>query len=248
MTAGDGRGRKFTVNGRPIRPSPSGLKKDGAVPSWLRTDGKPPSRPVLSDVGRTGRLTTLRPLERPTPARFEQVGTTGAWNFKFVHLVIHFQEPTFPWPSIPDTIPPTYAPSHGSQYALQKFDQCGDYEKMLDFTRRLKFQQIINHLYATLHCLIRVTIMRNFWNVHSLSISAQSPTVMPQAVKSSAWPVQFRKSNGLIWPGLQATDPTAGRPGLSGTLTVFVSLNTTEASAEFHQPVSPYSPISSYQS
>jgi len=39
MTAGDGRGRKFTVNGRPIRPSPSGLKKDGAVPSWLRTDG-----------------------------------------------------------------------------------------------------------------------------------------------------------------------------------------------------------------
>jgi len=59
MTAGDGRGRKFTVNGRPIRPSPSGLKKDGAVPSWLRTDGKPPSRPVLSDVGRTGRLTTL---------------------------------------------------------------------------------------------------------------------------------------------------------------------------------------------
>jgi len=39
MTAGDGRGRKFTVNGHPIRPSPSGLKKDGAVPSWLRTDG-----------------------------------------------------------------------------------------------------------------------------------------------------------------------------------------------------------------
>ena len=31
MTAGDGRGRKFTVNGRPIRPSPSGLKKDGTV-------------------------------------------------------------------------------------------------------------------------------------------------------------------------------------------------------------------------
>jgi len=59
MTAGDGRGRKFTVNGRPFRPSPSGLKKDGAVPSWLRTDGKPPSRPVLSDVGRPGRLTTL---------------------------------------------------------------------------------------------------------------------------------------------------------------------------------------------
>ncbi|KAF8544984.1 hypothetical protein BDD12DRAFT_800774 [Trichophaea hybrida] len=88
---------------------------------------------------------------------------------------------------------------------------------MLDFTRRLKFQQIINHLYVTLHCLIRVTIMRNFWNVHSLSISAQSPTVMPQAVKSSAWPAQFRKSNSLIWPGLQATDPTAGRPGLSGT-------------------------------
>ncbi|KAF8536307.1 hypothetical protein BDD12DRAFT_890583 [Trichophaea hybrida] len=41
---------------------------------------------------------------------------------------------------------------------------------------------------------------------------------MPQAVKSSAWPAQFRKSNGLIWPGLQATNPTAGRPGLSGTL------------------------------
>ncbi|KAF8507912.1 hypothetical protein BDD12DRAFT_905612 [Trichophaea hybrida] len=40
----------------PVRP-----QKDGAVPSWLRTDGKPPSRPVLSDVGRTGRLTTLRP-------------------------------------------------------------------------------------------------------------------------------------------------------------------------------------------
>jgi hypothetical protein len=39
MTAGDGRGRKFTVNGRPFRPSPSGLKKDGAVPSLLRTDG-----------------------------------------------------------------------------------------------------------------------------------------------------------------------------------------------------------------
>jgi hypothetical protein len=33
MTAGDGRGRKFTVNGRPFRPSPSGLNKDGAVPS-----------------------------------------------------------------------------------------------------------------------------------------------------------------------------------------------------------------------
>jgi hypothetical protein len=41
---------------------------------------------------------------------------------------------------------------------------------------------------------------------------------MPQAVKSSAWPAQFRTSKGLIWPGLQATDPTAGRPGLSGTL------------------------------
>jgi hypothetical protein len=27
MTAGDGRGRKFTVNGRPFRPSPSDLKK-----------------------------------------------------------------------------------------------------------------------------------------------------------------------------------------------------------------------------
>jgi hypothetical protein len=38
----------------PVRP-----QKDGAVPSWLRTDGKLPSRPVLSDVGRTGRLTTL---------------------------------------------------------------------------------------------------------------------------------------------------------------------------------------------
>ena len=39
MTDNDGRGRKFTVNGRPFRPSPSSLKKDGAVPSELRTDG-----------------------------------------------------------------------------------------------------------------------------------------------------------------------------------------------------------------
>ncbi|KAF8534351.1 hypothetical protein BDD12DRAFT_896149 [Trichophaea hybrida] len=28
---------------------------------------------------------------------------------------------------------------------------------------------------------------------------------MPQAVKSSAWPAQFRKLNGLIWPGLSGT-------------------------------------------
>jgi hypothetical protein len=41
---------------------------------------------------------------------------------------------------------------------------------------------------------------------------------MPQAVKSSAWLAQFLKSNGLIWPSLRATGPTAGRPGLSGTL------------------------------
>jgi hypothetical protein len=34
-----GRGQEFTVNGRPFRLSPSGPKKDGAVPSWLRTDG-----------------------------------------------------------------------------------------------------------------------------------------------------------------------------------------------------------------
>jgi hypothetical protein len=54
-----GRGWKFAIDGRPIRPSPSGLKKDGAIPSSLRTDGIPPSRPVLSNVGRTGRLTTL---------------------------------------------------------------------------------------------------------------------------------------------------------------------------------------------
>jgi len=41
---------------------------------------------------------------------------------------------------------------------------------------------------------------------------------MPQAGKSSAWPTQFLKSNGLIWPSLRAAGPTAGRPGLSGTL------------------------------
>ena len=38
MTAGDGRGRKFTVNGHPFRPSPSGLKKDGAEEIWTSED------------------------------------------------------------------------------------------------------------------------------------------------------------------------------------------------------------------
>ena len=41
-------------------------------------------------------------------------------NIILVHLVIHFQESTFPWPSIPDTMPQTYAPSHWSGSALQK--------------------------------------------------------------------------------------------------------------------------------
>ena len=36
-------------------------------------------------------------------------------------------------------------------YTLQKVDQSGKYEKLLDFTHRLKFQQIINHLYVHLH-------------------------------------------------------------------------------------------------
>jgi len=67
-------------DGRPIRPSPSGHKKDGAVPSWLRTDGKPPSRPVLSDVGRTGRLTTLRLRPRRLPTN-NLPRTSSTWRY-----------------------------------------------------------------------------------------------------------------------------------------------------------------------
>jgi hypothetical protein len=52
----------------------------------------------------------------------------------------------------------------------------------------------------------------------------QSPTVLLPAFKSLAWPTQFLKSSGLIWPGLQATGPTAGRPGLSGTLILAIAM------------------------
>ncbi|KAF8542436.1 hypothetical protein BDD12DRAFT_802886 [Trichophaea hybrida] len=129
-------------------------------------------------------------------------------------------------PLIPDTIPPTYAPSHWSQYTLQKVDQSGEYEKLLDFTRRLKFQQIINHFDDYEKLLERPQLINcksSFANCHHMQ-PTKKPIVRPvthsyaQAVKSSVWPAQFLKSNGLIWPGLQATGPTAGRPGLSRTL------------------------------
>jgi hypothetical protein len=57
----------------PVRP-----QKDGAVPSWLRTDGKPPPRPVLSDVGRTGRLTTLEKRQQDDIFRPIYIGDAGS--------------------------------------------------------------------------------------------------------------------------------------------------------------------------
>jgi hypothetical protein len=41
-------------------------------------------------------------------------------------------------------------------------DQIGDYEKPLDFTRRLKLQLIINELFVTLRWPIRVATTRIF--------------------------------------------------------------------------------------
>jgi len=56
-------GRQGSVPGRPLRPSPSCLKKTAPFPSYPRTDGDSPSRPVLRNFGRTGRLRTLwRPM------------------------------------------------------------------------------------------------------------------------------------------------------------------------------------------
>ena len=59
MPIDDDRGRPRSVPDRPIRPSPSRLKMTAPFPSYHRTDGVWPSRPVLSNFGRTGRLITL---------------------------------------------------------------------------------------------------------------------------------------------------------------------------------------------
>jgi len=59
MPIDDDRGRPRSVPDRPIRPSPSRLKMTAPFPSYPRTDGVWPSRPVLSNFGRTGRLRTL---------------------------------------------------------------------------------------------------------------------------------------------------------------------------------------------
>jgi len=59
MPIDDDRGRPRSVPDRPVRQSPSRLKMTAPFPSYPRTDGVRPSRPVLSNFGRTGRLRTL---------------------------------------------------------------------------------------------------------------------------------------------------------------------------------------------
>ena len=59
MPIDDDRGRPRSVPDRPIRLSPSRLKMTAPFPSYPRTDGGWPSRPVLRNFGRTGRLRTL---------------------------------------------------------------------------------------------------------------------------------------------------------------------------------------------
>ena len=61
MPIDDDRRRPRSVPDRPIRPSPSRLKMTAPFPSYPQTDGVLPSRPVLSNFGRTGRLRTLIP-------------------------------------------------------------------------------------------------------------------------------------------------------------------------------------------
>jgi len=59
ISTDDARGRQGSVPGRPLRPSPSCLKQTAPFPSYPRTDGDLPSRPVPRNFGRTGRLRTL---------------------------------------------------------------------------------------------------------------------------------------------------------------------------------------------
>ncbi|KAF8540106.1 hypothetical protein BDD12DRAFT_804785 [Trichophaea hybrida] len=154
-----------------------------------------------------------------------------ALNIKLVHLVIHFQESNIPWPLIrwhmlyightirvageirqvdPQLQLRETAGFHPQ--TQQIVNQFGDYEKLPDFTRMLKFQQLINQFddYKKLLDFTRrlkfqqIIHQFDYKKLHSLSISAQSPTVMPRAVKSSAWPAQFLKSNGFIRPSLRA--------------------------------------------
>ena len=66
----DHRGRLFSVPGRPFRPSPSCLKKTAPFPSYPRTDGITPSRPVLSSSRTDGTVEFTDPgkyLYKPKP-------------------------------------------------------------------------------------------------------------------------------------------------------------------------------------
>ena len=81
ISTDDARGRQGSVPGRPLRPSPSCLKQRAPFPSYARTDGDSPSRPVPRNFGRTGRLRTLlenAPFQKHGDRMLQNLGTFGS--------------------------------------------------------------------------------------------------------------------------------------------------------------------------
>ena len=79
MPIDDDRGRPRSVPDRPIRPSPSRLKMTAPFPSYPRTDGMTPSRPVLSSSRTDGDGSAVRDLARTD-------GTAGSPSIPSWHM------------------------------------------------------------------------------------------------------------------------------------------------------------------